>query len=154
MRRHVYALTRYVGSCVAHRRRPSRPRSPICVSQSGARSLLKTSGVISAASTRRATGCVVPFTVVEDKPTGRQRRFIAWPGGLCDEKDYEAQVPLGHISQNVTVDFDETSTLLYLKASFSQVALPKAGHANFRCRTEYGEHVEVARRPMGKKMWF
>ncbi|ORC90666.1 uncharacterized protein TM35_000084640 [Trypanosoma theileri] len=112
---------------------------------------MKEAGIICTASSHPTTGWVVPFTVVEEKPSGKRRRFIAWPKGKNAQDDYEADVPLEHISRYLDVVYDETATLFDLKASFFQVALPHNIRASFRCRTESGELVEFARLSMGYK---
>ncbi|ORC86506.1 uncharacterized protein TM35_000282220 [Trypanosoma theileri] len=112
---------------------------------------MKEAGIICTASSHPTAGWVVPFTVVEEKPSGKRRRFIAWPKGKNAQDDYEADVPLEHISRYLDVVYDETATLFDLKASFFQVALPRNIRASFRCRTESGELVEFARLPMGYK---
>ncbi|ORC88597.1 uncharacterized protein TM35_000162350 [Trypanosoma theileri] len=72
-------------------------------------------------------------------------------GGTFDRDDYEADVPLGHISRYLDVVYDETPTSYDLKASFFQAALPENIRASSRCRTESGELVEFTRLPMGFK---
>ncbi|ORC89196.1 uncharacterized protein TM35_000132000 [Trypanosoma theileri] len=78
---------------------------------------MKEAGIICTASSHPTTGWVVPFTVVEGKPSRQRRRFIALPREKNDKDDYEADVPLGHISRYLDVVYDETATLFDLKAS-------------------------------------
>ncbi|ORC84925.1 uncharacterized protein TM35_000401920 [Trypanosoma theileri] len=112
---------------------------------------MKEAGAISTASSHPTAGWVVPFTVVEDKPSRQRRCFIALPREKNAQDDYEADVPLGHISRYLDAVYDETATLFDLKVSFFQVALPVNIRASFRCRTESGELVEFTRLPMGYK---
>ncbi|ORC93291.1 uncharacterized protein TM35_000011680 [Trypanosoma theileri] len=112
---------------------------------------MKEAGIICTTCSHPTTGWVVPFTVVEEKPSGQRRRFIAWPREKNDKDDYEADVPPGNISRYLDAVCDETATLFDLKASFFQVALPDNIRASFRCRTESGELVEFTRLPMGYK---
>ncbi|ORC85957.1 uncharacterized protein TM35_000311430 [Trypanosoma theileri] len=97
---------------------------------------MKEAGIICTASSHPTAGWVVPFTVVEGKPSGQRRRFIALPRENNTQDYYEADVPLGRISRYLDVVCDETATLFDLKASFFQVALPENMRANFRCHTE------------------
>ncbi|KEG06395.1 TcC31.12 [Trypanosoma grayi] len=113
--------------------------------------VMKKAGIIQPASKLPTTGWVVPFTVVEEKQSGPRRRFIAWPKAKNEQEDYEALVPLGHISQYLGAVYDETAAIFDLKASFFQVGLPAETRGNFRCRTEKGELVEFTRLPMGYK---
>ncbi|ORC85245.1 uncharacterized protein TM35_000361050 [Trypanosoma theileri] len=46
---------------------------------------MKEAGIICTASSHTTAGWVVPFTVVEKKPSGQRRRFIAWPRGKNDK---------------------------------------------------------------------
>ncbi|KAH9598999.1 hypothetical protein LSM04_005535 [Trypanosoma melophagium] len=112
---------------------------------------MKEAGVICTASSHPAKGWVVPFAVVEGKPSGERIRFIAWPREKNDRDDHEADVPLAHISKYLDVVYDEMATLFDFKASFFQVELPVNTRASFRCRTESGELVEFTRLPMGYK---
>ncbi|ORC85170.1 uncharacterized protein TM35_000371430 [Trypanosoma theileri] len=113
---------------------------------------MKEAGIICTASSHPTKGWVVPPTVVvEKKPSGQRRRFIALPREKNDKDDYEADVPLEHISRYLDAVYDETATLFDLKASFFQVALPLNIRASFRCRTESGELVEFTYLPMGYK---
>ncbi|ORC92306.1 uncharacterized protein TM35_000045200 [Trypanosoma theileri] len=112
---------------------------------------MKEAGIICTAFSHPTAGWMVPFTVVEEKPSGQRRRFIALPREKNDKDDYEADVPLAHISRYLDVVYDETATLFDLKASFFQVALLVNMRASFCCRTESGELVEFTRLPMGYK---
>ncbi|KEG09746.1 target of rapamycin (TOR) kinase 1 [Trypanosoma grayi] len=110
---------------------------------------MKRAGIIQTASKLPTTGWVVPFTVVEEKQSGPRRRFIAWPKAKNEHEDYEAMVPLGHISRYLGAVYDEAAAILDLKASFFQVGLPAETRGNFRCRTEKGELVEFTRPQWG-----
>lgn len=113
--------------------------------------ILMDAGIIQLASEEPTKGWVTPFSVVEDKPTGSRRRFIAWPRAKNLHDQYEAQVPLKHISAYLDAVHQESAALCDLKASFFQIALPFEARKNFRCRTESGTLVELTRLPMGYK---
>ncbi|KAH9598804.1 hypothetical protein LSM04_001780 [Trypanosoma melophagium] len=122
----------------------------LCIKQKDA-VLMKTAGVIREASEHPTRGWVIPFTVVENQPSGQRIRFIAWPKAKNDQEDYDVDVPLCYISEYLSAVYDESATSINLKASSFQVALPADIQANFRCRTEPGELVQFTPPPMGYK---
>ncbi|ORC93273.1 uncharacterized protein TM35_000011500 [Trypanosoma theileri] len=113
--------------------------------------LLKKAGVIREASEHPTIGWVLPFTVVENQPSGQKRRLIAWAKAKNDQENYDIDVPLDYISEYLSAVYDESATLMNLKSSSFQVVLPEDIQANFRCRTESGELVQFTRLPMGYK---
>ncbi|SCU71759.1 uncharacterized protein TEOVI_000334000 [Trypanosoma equiperdum] len=76
-------------------------------------------GTIQKVSNNPTTGWVVPFTVLEEKPTGCRGRIITWPKSKNAQDDYEAIVPLGHVPRYLDAVHDEGAALCDLKASFS-----------------------------------
>ncbi|KEG06113.1 TcC31.12 [Trypanosoma grayi] len=54
-------------------------RGPLLRMAGGGAQVMKKAGIIQTASKLPTTGWVVPFAVVEEKPSGQRRRFIAWP---------------------------------------------------------------------------
>ncbi|KAK7201233.1 hypothetical protein NESM_000184900 [Novymonas esmeraldas] len=80
-----------------------------------------------------------PFSVVEDKSTGKRRRFIAWPRMKNAADPHEAEVPLGYVTGHLGAVWGECASNLDLKAA----------RAAFRCHLEDGTLVELARLPMG-----
>lgn len=68
---------------------------------------------------------VVPFSVVEDTPTGKRRRCIAWPYEKNDEDGYEAQLMLNHISAYLPVVTAATTSCLDFCSSSLQSSLIK-----------------------------
>ncbi|KPA73345.1 hypothetical protein ABB37_00081 [Leptomonas pyrrhocoris] len=123
--------------------------SPLRTIFEGDARVLMSAGVLVPASPRPTRGWFVPFSVVEEKPSGLRRRFIAWPKEKNLEDSYEADVPLGHISAYLDVVWEEGASNLDLKASFYQVPLPEEARSAFRCRLDDGTLVELARLPMG-----
>ncbi|RNC54059.1 rab1 small GTP-binding protein [Trypanosoma cruzi] len=87
--------------------------------------LLQTAGIIEDASSRTTGGWIIPFSVVEEKTTGLQRRWIAWPRDKNRDDPYEAHAPLLHISHYLPPVMTEAASCLELKASFSHVSLPR-----------------------------
>jgi len=106
-------------------------------------------GIIGPASLLPTLGWVTPFSVVEHKPTGWRRRFIAWPKAKNIADEYEATVPLEHISRFLRAVRPQCASSLDLKASFYQVPLPLSARQFFRCFTADGTLVELCRLPMG-----
>ncbi|CCD15014.1 unnamed protein product [Trypanosoma congolense IL3000] len=104
---------------------------------------MKQAGVIGHASDLPTKGWAIPSSVVEEKTAGRRRGFIAWPKVKNAKNDYEAEVPLGHISRYLSAVCNEAVALFDLEASFLQADMPRDIRAGFRCRTENGELVEL-----------
>ncbi|CCD14910.1 unnamed protein product [Trypanosoma congolense IL3000] len=104
---------------------------------------MKHAGAISHASDLPTKGWVIPFSVVEGRKTGEMRRFTAWPRVKQAKNDYDAEVPLDHMSQCLSAVYDESAALFDLKASFVQVDLSRDIRAGFRYRTESGELVKL-----------
>lgn len=75
-------------------------------------------GIIQKVSNNSTTGLVVPFTVMEEKPTGCRGRIITWPKSKNAQDDYEAIVPLGHVPHYPDAVHDEGAALCDLTASF------------------------------------
>ncbi|RNC57280.1 rab1 small GTP-binding protein [Trypanosoma cruzi] len=80
--------------------------------------LLKEAGIIEDALSIITGGWIMPFSVVEEKPTGLRRRWIAWPRDKNRDDSYEANVPLLHISHSLPPVMAEAASCLNLKASF------------------------------------
>ncbi|CCD21720.1 hypothetical protein ERJ75_000405400 [Trypanosoma vivax] len=114
-------------------------------------SVMGRAGVICEASHKPTKGRVAHFTVVEGKPSGLRRRFVAWPKGENDRNDREAEAPLRHVSRYLGAMFGEVATVFDLKAPFFRVSLPQSSRTSFRCRAERGMLVEPTRLPMGRK---
>ncbi|KEG08149.1 rab1 small GTP-binding protein [Trypanosoma grayi] len=112
---------------------------------------MKKAGIIRTASKLPTTGRAVPFAVVEEKPSGPRRRFIAWSKAKNEQESYQAMAPLGQISRYLGAVYDETAAIFGVKASFFQVGLPAETRGNFRCHTEKGELVDFTRPQMGYK---
>ncbi|CCD19218.1 hypothetical protein, conserved [Trypanosoma vivax Y486] len=108
-------------------------------------------GVIFEASRKPAEVFVVSFAVVEGKPAGPRRRFIALPKGKNDHDDCEAEAPLQHASCYPGVVFGELAAVFDRKASFFQVSLPQGSRTSFRCRAEAGRLAELTQLQMGYK---
>ncbi|ORC88347.1 putative target of rapamycin (TOR) kinase 1 [Trypanosoma theileri] len=130
----------------------SRPKESSRVIPVADANLLRAAGVITDASSLETGSWVVPFSVVEEKPTGKRRRWIAWPREKNKDDPYEAEVPLGHISRYLPAVLDEAASCLDLKASFFQVELPLETRRFFRCRVADNSIVELTRLPMGYKV--
>ncbi|PWV21083.1 hypothetical protein C3747_4g358 [Trypanosoma cruzi] len=113
--------------------------------------LLRKAGIIEDASSTKAGGWIIPFSVVEEKTTGLRRRWIAWPRDKNRDDPYEANVPLLHIYHYLPPVMAEAASCLDLKASFFQFSLPRETRHLFRCRVEDGTLVELTRLPMGHK---
>ncbi|KPA75766.1 putative target of rapamycin (TOR) kinase 1 [Leptomonas pyrrhocoris] len=97
-------------------------------------------------------GWIHPFSVVEEKPSGKRRRWIAWPREKNEQDLYETQLDdLRHISEYMSSVHDECATVMDLKASFFQVSLPEHTRRNFRCHLQDGTLVQLTRLPMGYK---
>lgn len=80
--------------------------------------LLLEASIIEPADARPTTGWVVPFSVAEEKTTGKRRRWIAWPWEKNEEDLYEASLPLEHISVYLPAVHRSTASCLDLRASF------------------------------------
>ena len=94
----------------------------------------------------------VPFTVVEEKPTGLRQRFILWTreaNDCLDEAGYEAKVPLGHVSQYLSAVEQECGSVRDLRCGFFQVEIPMEARRNFRFLDDAGVWWELTRLPMG-----
>ncbi|KAG8339587.1 hypothetical protein TRVL_09583 [Trypanosoma vivax] len=91
----------------------------------------------------------MPFTVVEENPTGLGRRFVAWPKGKNAHGDCEAKASQTHVPYHLVAVFGEVSAVFDLKASFFHASLPQGSRASFRCRAETGRLVEATRLPKG-----
>ncbi|CBH10928.1 hypothetical protein, unlikely [Trypanosoma brucei gambiense DAL972] len=85
-------------------------------------------GIIRKVSNNPTTGWVVPFTVMEEKPTGCRGRIITWPKSKNAQDDYEAIVPLGHVPHYLDAVYDKAAALCDLKASFFKSGLAE-GHS-------------------------
>ncbi|KAH8620279.1 hypothetical protein ERJ75_000087200 [Trypanosoma vivax] len=94
-------------------------------------------------------GWAMPFTVVEENPTGLGRRFVAWPKGKNAHGDCEAKASLTHVPYHLVAVFGEVSAVFDLKASFFHASLPQGSRASFRGHTEPGRLVEATRPPKG-----
>ncbi|PWV09368.1 hypothetical protein C3747_80g104 [Trypanosoma cruzi] len=113
--------------------------------------LLREARIIEDAFSARTGGWIIPFSVVEEKTTGLQRRWIAWPRDKNRDDPYEAHVPHLHISHYLPPVMAEAASCLELKASFFQAPLPRETRHLFRCRVEDGTLVVLTRPPMGYK---
>ncbi|KAF8291172.1 hypothetical protein TcYC6_0121190 [Trypanosoma cruzi] len=113
--------------------------------------LSKEAGIIEDALSIITGGWIIPFSVVEEKTTVLQRRWIAWPRDKNRDDPYEANVPLLHISHSLPPVMAEATFCLDLKASFFKVSLPRETRHRMRCRVENGTLVELTRLPMGYK---
>ncbi len=94
----------------------------------------------------------VPFTVVEEKPSGLRQRFILWTreaNKAAKEGGYVPHVPLGHIGRYLAAVRDETASLRDVKTSFYQVEIPAYARHLFRFVDEAGSWWELTRLPMG-----
>ena len=96
--------------------------------------------------------CNIPFTVVEEKPTGLRQRFILWTreaNDVLDAAGYEAQVPLGHVSRYLSAVEKECGSVRDLRCGFFQVEIPTESRRYFRYTDDNGVWWELTRLPMG-----
>ncbi|KAJ9438701.1 hypothetical protein DIPPA_10770, partial [Diplonema papillatum] len=94
----------------------------------------------------------VPFTVVEEKAGRLRQRFILWTQEANDwlsRQGYVAQVPLGHVSEYLSVVDSECATTRDLRCGFYQVKVPEEARKNFRFLDEDGNAYVLNRLPMG-----
>ncbi|CCD16845.1 hypothetical protein, unlikely [Trypanosoma congolense IL3000] len=82
---------------------------------------------------------------------GGRRRFIAWPEVGNAQSNYEAEVPLGRISQHLSAACNEAAASLDLKVFSFNVDLSRDIRACFCCHTRSGELVELKWLPVGYK---
>eukprot|EP00796_Vickermania_ingenoplastis_P002072 gene2071-biopygen1691 len=95
---------------------------------------------------------VNPFSVVEDKSSGKRRRFIAWPKSKNKGEDYVPDVPRRHVSSYLANVRLQGVGLFDLKASFYQISLDPAARACFRMMGEDEKVYELLRLPMGYRV--
>ena len=112
--------------------------------------LLVENGVAGPASGPGPSLCV-PFTVMEEKPSGLRQRFILWTKQANDnlEESYAAHVPLGHISGYLDAVFAECGSARDFKCGFYQIPIPAPARRFFRFADESGDWYELLRLPMG-----
>ena len=94
----------------------------------------------------------VPFTVIEEKPSGLRQRFILWSkesNELLDESGYEADVPLKHVSHYLAAVREDVASARDFKTGFYQVAIPEDARHLFRFCCDDGSWLEMVRLPMG-----
>ncbi|PWV13531.1 hypothetical protein C3747_42g335 [Trypanosoma cruzi] len=102
-----------------------------------------------ASSTITSGGCIIPFSVVEEKIAASRLRWIAWPRDKNRDDPCEANAPLSHIFHCLPPVVAEAASRLDLKVFSSRVSLPRGTRHLFRCRVEDGALVGPARLPMG-----
>ncbi|KAH9597820.1 hypothetical protein LSM04_001983 [Trypanosoma melophagium] len=86
--------------------------------------LLRDAGLITAASSLKTGSWDVLFSAIEEKLTGKRRRWMAWPREKNKYGPYKAEVPLEHISRYLPAVLEEAAPCLALKESFFQVEWP------------------------------
>ena len=94
----------------------------------------------------------VPFTVIEQKPTGMRQRFILWTkqaNELLVKKGYVADVPLEHISRYLDASLTECASGRDFRTGFYQVEIPLDARKYFRFKTDDDHWYELSRLPMG-----
>lgn len=114
--------------------------------------ILLESGIIQHAGPSETRGWIIPFSVLEEKPSGIRRRFIAWPKGKNEDEFYIPEVPLQHVSNYLNAVRQPGAALFDLKASFYQIALPEKARSVFRMLGEDGVCYELIRLPMGYRI--
>ena len=94
----------------------------------------------------------IPFTVMEEKPSGKRQRFILWSkeaNDLLNERGYVADVPLQHISAYLEAVREECASARDFKTGFYQVEIPVESRYLFRFLCDDGSWFELLRLPMG-----
>lgn len=141
------ALWRMISLAPNHLGKPPQRRLRL-----GDAKVLLDSGVIQLADESPTRGWIIPFSVVEDKISGKRRRFIAWPKGKNTDEDYLPDVPLHHVTKYFSTVEQEGAALFDLKASFYQVALPPEARSVYRMLAEDGTCYQLVRLPMGYRL--
>lgn len=94
----------------------------------------------------------VPFTVLEEKPTGMRQRFILWTklaNEWVERTGYEARVPLGHVSQYLDAVRANCGSTRDFKTGFFAIEVPANARRWFQFADDKGELYELTRLPMG-----
>eukprot|EP00796_Vickermania_ingenoplastis_P000919 gene919-gene629 len=109
-------------------------------------------GIIRVADDTPTRAWVNPFSVVEDKSSGKRRRFIVWPKSKNEGEHFVPDVPLRHVSLYLQSVTTSGAALYDLKASFYQIALHPAARAAFRMLGDDGNTYELLRLLMGYRI--
>ena len=94
----------------------------------------------------------VPFTVVEEKESGLRQRFILWTkeaNSRAADAGYVADIPLGHISEYLSVAAHECGSTRDFRTGFYAVEIPESARHLFRFQDAEGRWSELERLPMG-----
>ena len=94
----------------------------------------------------------VPFTVLEEKESGLRQRFILWTkeaNSRAADAGYVADIPLGHISEYLSVATHECGSTRDFRTGFYAVQIPESARHLFRFQDAEGRWSELERLPMG-----
>ena len=94
----------------------------------------------------------VPFTVLEEKESGLRQRFILWTkeaNSRAADAGYVADIPLGHVSEYLSVATSECGSTRDFRTGFYAVQIPESARHLFRFQDAGGRWSELERLPMG-----